>query len=383
MMSIISKSVLTIVGLTLITTAYGQSNGDSNISGQEDSPNVISTAVPFLNISPDSRAGGMGETGAATNPDINSQAWNPAKYAFIDAKYGASFSYTPWLRSLVDDINLYYVSGFYRLDKMQTISASLRYFSVGSILFKETDVDEGYYVKPNEFAIDGTYTRLLSQKFSGAISFRYIYSNLSGGMDNGLEPGSSVAADVAFYYKTPFKSGNNKSSFASGINISNIGSKISYDGQNKEFIPTNLKLGACYSTELDEYNSLSIALDMNKLLVPTPDTTSTSYADQTKDIGVIEGMFTSFSDAPGGAKEEWHEITWSVGAEYWYNKQFALRGGYFYEHETKGNRKYFTAGVGLKFNVFNIDASYIIPVVQNNPLANTIRFTLGFSPSEI
>lgn len=370
---------MAIIGLTFTISSYGQ----SNVSGQdESSPNVISTAVPFLNISPDSRAGGMGETGAATNPDNNSQAWNPAKYAFLEQQYGASFSYTPWLRSLVDDINLLYASGFYKLDKMQTISGSLRYFTVGTILYKTDELDPGYEGKPNEFAIDATYTRLLSSKFSGAISFRYIYSNL-GALDESMQPGSSVAADVAFFYKTGFKSGGKKSSFASGINISNIGSKISYDGQNKEFIPTNLKLGACYSTELDEYNSLSIALDMNKLLVPTPDTTSTSYADQTKDVGVIEGMFTSFSDAPGGAQEEWHEITWSVGAEYWYNKQFALRGGYFYEHETKGNRKYFTAGVGLKFNVFNIDASYIIPVVQNNPLANTIRFTLGFSPSEI
>jgi hypothetical protein len=361
---------------------YGQSN-EINLSGQM---NVISTAVPFLNISPDSRGGAMGETGAATAPDLYSQAWNPAKYAFLDSENGVAISFTPWLRYLVNDINMYYVSGFHRIDKMQTISGSLRYFSVGEVIIRESEAGIPYQIKPNEFAIDAAYSRLLSKKFAGSVAFRYIRSDLSASQVDGMQPGNTFAADVAFFYKQPMKSGKLKSDFTAGVNVSNIGAKISYDGVNKEFIPTNLKLGAAYTTDLDAYNRLSFALDLNKLLVPTPsaDTTTTaSYIDENSDVGVIEGMFQSFGDAPGGFEEEMHEINVSIGAEYLYSKQFALRGGYFYEHETKGNRKYITAGAGLTFNIFTIDASYIIPMVANNPLSNTIRFSLSFNLSDI
>jgi hypothetical protein len=386
MRRILRNSVFVLAVFMLGATSFAQNVSTDDLSGQDlsEQMNVISSAVPFLNISPESRGGAMGETGVATTPDVNSQAWNPSKYAFMNQQYGVTGSFTPWLRHLVSDINLYYLSGFYKLDKRQTISGAVRYFSVGTIIFKESAEGAEMPVKPSEYAVEGSYSRLLSKKFAGAVTFRYIHSDLSGGHSEEIKAGNSFASDVAFYYKTPMKVGKHKSDFAAGINISNIGAKISYDGgTNKEFIPTNLKLGACYTTELDKYNTLSFAVDLNKLLIPTPDTTSVSYASQTKDVSVVSGMFKSFGDAPGGMKEELHEIMISVGAEYWYNKQFALRAGYFHEHETKGNRKYITAGAGLKFNVFTIDASYIIPMEQNNPLANTIRFSLSFSPSEI
>jgi hypothetical protein len=380
----LSKIRISLAAMSVLMSGalFGQASTD-DLSGQM---NVISTAVPFLNISPESRGAAMGETGVATSPDLNSQHWNPAKYAFLDTDMGVSLSFTPWLRYLVNDINMYYLSGFYRIDKMQTISGSLRYFSVGSVIIRETEDGGEYQVKPNEFAIDAAYSRLLSDKFSGGVAFRYIRSDLSGGMVEGMEAGNTFAADVAFFYKQPLKSGKLKSDITGGINISNIGAKISYDGVNKEFIPTNLKIGGGYSTDLDAYNRLSFALDLNKLLVPTPSSSAEStsdYADENNDVGVMEGVFKSFNDAPGGMEEELNEITLSVGAEYLYAKQFALRGGYFYEHETKGNRQYITAGVGLSFNIFTLDASYIIPMVANNPLSNTIRFSLSFNLSDL
>ncbi len=346
--------------------------------------NIISTAVPFLNIAPDSRSGAMGEAGVATAPDFSSQHWNPAKYAFLDEDYGISVSFTPWLRQLVSDINMYYLSGFYRIDKMSTLSGSVRYFSLGNIFITDNGTN-GYDAKPNEFALDAAYSRLLSKKMSGSVAFRYIRSDLGGGMVEGMIPGNTFAADVSFFYKTPIKTGSQKSEIATGVNISNIGAKISYDGDNKQFIPTNLKVGAAYTTEIDKYNKLTFALDFNKLLVPTPgllDSTQISYAQENKDVGVITGMFKSFGDAPNGFKEELQEISISVGMEYWYNQQFALRAGYFHENENKGNRKFITAGAGLKMNMFTVDASYIIPMVQNNPLANTIRISLSFNLSD-
>jgi hypothetical protein len=381
MRGFISKSIL---ALTLLATISFSSLSQSSTIDLSDKTNVISTGVPFLTISPDSRTGGMGEAGVATSPDLNSQAYNPAKYAFLDADLGVSASFTPWLRNLVGDINMYYFTGFYRLDKMQTVSASVRYFSLGDIYFTE-DGSTGYNVQPNEFSIDAAYARALSKKVAGSVAFRYIHSDLSGGMVQDMQPGNTFAADVAFYYQSKMKVGKLPSNIAAGIDISNIGAKISYDGgTTKQFIPTNLKLGTAYTTDIDNYNQITFALDFNKLLVPTPgDTSKTNYKEETQDIGVIQGMFQSFSDAPGGFKEELHEITASIGAEYIYDKQFAIRAGYFHEHETKGNRKYMTAGVGLKFNVFSLDASYIIPVAQNNPLANTIRFSLSYNFSDM
>ncbi len=352
--------------------------------------NIISTAVPFLGIAPDSRAGGMGNAGVASTPDVNSQHWNPAKFAFIDGNMGAAMSYTPWLRKLVNDINMYYLTGFMRIDEMQVVSASLRYFTLGDITFRTSQEDIGYQVKPNEFAIDLAYSRLLSEYFSGAVAFRYIrsdlFQSLSGGED--LSAGNSFAADLAFYFRSNTNLFGSNSEISSGINISNIGSKISYDGFDKQFIPTNMRLGVGVSTELDAYNAVSFSLDLNKLLVPTPGLSVAEdgeifYPDTSRDMSVTKAMFRSFSDAPGGFKEELQEISYALGAEYWYDQQFAIRAGYFHEHENKGNRKHFTAGIGLKFNMLTLDASYIIPVVQNNPLANTIRFTLGIDLDQI
>ncbi len=345
--------------------------------------NTITTGVPFLTIAPDSRSGAMGDAGVAISPDVNSQHWNPAKYAFAESEMGIALSYTPWLRNLVQDINLAYLVGYKRLDDHQTVSASLRYFTLGDIQFMSEYGDQLGQQKPNEFAVDFGYTRLLSDNFSGAVALRYIRSDLTGGqMVNGVvtHAGTSYAADVAFYYQNQIRMNRKNSTIAAGINISNIGSKISYtDGETKDFIPTNLKVGVSYKTEMDRYNTITFTFDANKLLVPTPSKDSTDIITGSgSNKSPIAGIFSSFSDAPGGAKEEFKEINFSVGTEYWYNKQFALRAGFFYEDPTKGNRKFFTAGAGLKMNVFALDFSYLLPVAQNNPLANTLRFTLSF-----
>ncbi|WP_299579377.1 type IX secretion system outer membrane channel protein PorV [uncultured Sunxiuqinia sp.] len=346
--------------------------------------NTILTGVPFLTIAPDSRAGAMGDAGVASTPDMNSQHWNPAKYAFIDSEMGVALSYTPWLRNLVDDINLAYLVGYKRLDDLQALSASLRYFSLGDISFMSDYGDFQGQQSPNEFAIDVAYTRLLSDHFSGSVAMRYIRSDLTGGqLVNGVPStaGNSYAADIAFYYQNEMRVNRKESVFSAGINISNIGSKISYtDGQTKDFIPTNLKLGVGYQTEMDQYNTIGFYFDINKLLVPTPSTDSVDIVEGgfSEDKSVISGIFSSFGDAPGGLKEELQEISYAVGAEYWYNKQFALRVGYFYENENKGNRKFMTAGAGLRLNVFALDFSYLIPTVRNHPLENTLRFTLSF-----
>ena len=373
-----------VLALVFITVENVKAQG--TLSGA----NTITTGVPFLGITPDSRAGGMGDVGVGTSADVTSQHWNPAKYVFMESEMGVGLSYSPWLRNLVDDINLAYLSGYKKLDAIQSVSASLRYFALGDITFTS---DQGQFVSqqsPNEFAIDLAYSRKLSDVFSGSVAVRYIRSDLTAGQDvNGVPtyPGSSYAADVAFYYYNEFRRSRKNNSFSAGVNIQNIGSKISYtDGEIKDFIPTTLKLGASYTTELDNYNSFSFSVEANKLLVPTPPADSTAYGDDdviwaggiNSDIGVIEGIFKSFGDAPGGLKEELQEIAWSVGVEYWYNKQFALRAGYFYENEFKGNRKYLTAGAGLKMNVFALDFSYLLPTQRNHPLENTLRFSLSF-----
>ncbi len=349
--------------------------------------NTITTGVPFLAITPDSRAGGMGDAGVGTSADVNSQHWNPAKYIFMESDMGVGLSYSPWLRNLVDDINLAYLTGYKKIDDVQAVSASLRYFALGDITFTDNHAQEISTQSPNEFALDLAYTRQLSEVFSGAVAIRYIRSDIGSGAGiEGYTPGNSYAADVAFYYYNEFRRSRKDNAFSAGINIQNIGSKISYDdGTTKDFIPTTLKLGAAYTMELDNYNSVSFALEANKLLVPTPvDTVDYSNGSViwsggvNSDVGVIEGIFKSFADAPGGFAEEFHEITWSAGVEWWYNKQFALRAGYFYEHPTKGNRQFITAGVGLKLNVFALDFSYLLPTQRNHPLENTLRFSLSF-----
>ena len=362
--------------------------GQTLATGQEVKYNPISTAVPFLTITPDSRHGAMGDVGVATSPDANSQYLNPSKYAFAEGKFGFSLSYTPWLRQLVNDINLAYMAGYYRIDNNQVIGSSLRFFSMGDITLTGQDQTTIGTVSPSEFAFDVSYSRKLSDRLSGGVAMRYIRSDLSGGI--GAETytaGNAWATDVSFYYFNKWGGTGDSRSIAAGINFSNIGGKISYDeGQNKEFLPANMRLGTTFTNEIDDFNSFSVSLDFNKLLVPTPKTQITYSStgevvvlpDNTSNQSVISSIFGSFSDAPGGLKEELQEFTISTGAEYWYNKQFALRAGYFYEAQNKGNRKFFTAGVGVKMNVAAIDFSYVIPVQRNNPLANTIRFTVLF-----
>jgi len=345
-----------------------------------DQLNPLITGVPSLSIAPDSRAGGMGDVGAATTPDVNSQHWNPAKYAFMESEAGVSLSYTPWLSKLVSDIDLAYLAGYWKFDQRQAVSASLRYFSLGEINLTDQDGGPVGTANPNEFAFDIAYSRLLSDKFSAAVALRYIRSdlnngiNISGGTD--MYPGNSVAADVAGYYRTPIALETGDGTLAFGLNISNMGSKISYDDfETSNFIPTNLRFGGSFEYPIDNYNKISVSTDLNKLLVPTQNNMT---IDEYSDISLLSGIFKSFSDAPGGAKEELREIMWSVGAEYAYNNQFFVRGGYFNESQYKGNRKYFTAGAGFKLNVFQLDAGYVISTSQSNPLDQTLRFSLSF-----
>jgi hypothetical protein len=347
---------------------------------------VVSSAVPFLSIAPDSRGGAMGDAGVATSPDINSQYWNPAKSVFNESRSGIALSYTPWLRNLVNDMNLAYLTGYHQLDDKQALSGSLRYFDLGSMqLFDEGGGSAGSS-NPNEFAVDFGYSRKLSDYWSGAVALRFILSDIYNGIASvDLEAGTSYAADVAFFYNKKFYKNRKYSTISGGINISNIGSKISYNaGDIKDFIPTNLRIGGTYSTEIDKYNKLGFSLDLNKLLVPSPviDTTVTGVPVLSnlgnQDVGPIEGIFISFADAPHGFSEELSEITISLGAEYWYSNQFAVRAGYFYEPATKGDRKFLTFGAGLKMNVFSLDFSYIYTLKRTSPLENTLRFTLGF-----
>jgi len=363
-----------------------------NIRGQATTSgaNTITTAVPFLSITPDSRGGGMGDASVGATPDLNSQHWNPSKYAFMESDVGVSLSYSPWLRALVSDINLAYLVGYKKIDDVQTVSSSLRYFSLGDIIFtSEYGTFEGQK-SPNEFALDLGYVRKLSDIFSGSVAVRYIRSDLTGGqLVNGVETkaGNTYAADVSFYLYKEFRANRKDNIFSAGINIQNIGAKISYtDGEVKDFIPTMLKFGAAYTTELDQYNSFSFSFEADKLLVPTPPRDTVYYEQGSviypggvySDKSVIAGIFSSFTDAPGGIQEELQEINLMAGVEYRYNKQFALRAGYFWEHENKGNRKFLTAGAGFRMNVFALDFSYLLPTQQNHPLANTLRFTLSF-----
>ncbi len=384
--------------LTSCLTGFSQgiNNTDGNLIGQNVTYNPIQTAVPFLTIAPDSRAGAMGDIGLATSPDANSLHWNPAKYAFINDDIGVAISYIPWLRNLVNDINLAYVTGYRRLDRQQVMALSLRYFSLGDIQFTNEFGQDIMMHSPNEFAIDAAYSRLFSEKMSGSIAFRFIRSDLSAGTEVGgalSKAGVSFAADVAAYYINDEVMLSDKDAELSfGANISNIGTKISYTELEDDFIPVNLGIGTSYKIILDQYNSLTFAADLNKLLVPTPPLIKddTIIAGKSNDVSVVEGIFQSFNDAPGILdkntgkrsilKEEIREIMYSFGAEYWYSNQFAVRAGYFHEHQYKGNRKYYTMGVGIKLNVFAIDLSYLVPKnnINNNPLANTVRFTMLF-----
>ncbi len=378
---------------------FGQINYNQ-VSGQDvnNRLNTITTAVPFLLITPDSRAGGMGDVGVASSTDVNSIHWNASKLAFADKKLAIGVSYTPWLRALVPDINLAYLSGYYKTKKNGVIGASLRYFSLGDITFTDANGQTIGQFKPNEFAFDIAYAVKLAKEFSVGGAVRYVNSNLTNGQNvqgSTTHPGRTIAVDLsALYKKEKIKLADKKATAAIGLNISNIGAKMSYsDRNNADFIPINLRLGGSLAIQIDDYNSIAFMADVNKLLVPTPpiydvDTLgSPKYGADGKPIilkgkdprrGVAEGIFGSFNDAPGGGKEELREINYSVGMEYWYNKLFAVRAGYFYEHPLKGNRKYFTLGAGIKYNVFGLDFAYLIPMQQRNPLQNTLRFTLTF-----
>ncbi len=370
----------------------------NELAGQQGS-RVITTAVPFLLIAPDARQGGMGEAGVATTPDANSMHWNPAKYAFIEKDFGFGISYSPWLRKLVNDINLAYVSGYYRIDDRSTVASTLTFFTLGDITFTDEFGNSLGTYRPNEFAFDGTYARKFSEHFSGAVAARFIYSNLTQGQFvQGAETsaGISIAADVAVFYTNELDLGSMDGFINWGLNISNIGNKISYSKTaiNKDFIPTNFRTGMLFGMNLDDYNELSFTIDFNKLLVPTPpiyqtdslgnpvyDDSNNPVIDMGMDpnVSVVQGMLQSWYDAPFGFEEELREWSIAFGVEYWYDKQFALRGGFFYEDATKGNRKFFTLGAGLRYNVFGLDLAYLIPIEQQNPLENTLRFTLLFN----
>ena len=384
------KTVIATLAAVLVSHSLG---AQDNIKNDEFNP--ITTGVTSLSIAPDARGASMGDLGAATDPDANSQFWNPSKYAFAYSQAAVSLSYTPWLRKLVNDIFLANLSGYCKLGSSdnQAISASLRYFSLGEVQTNPVG-GGGQSLNPYEMSIDVGYSRKLSEKFSMGVVFRYIYSDLgfsdsyAGDQSTGA---SAFSADISGYYTTYPIIGRNECQWSWGWNISNIGSKVSYnDGEDPAFLPTNLRLGTAFTFPLADYHNLTIGLDANKLLVPAKPRESDfedtpegqrQYLDALEDwenMTSFTGIFKSFSDAPGGFKEELREISWSLGAEYSYNNQFFLRAGYFYENEFKGNRKYFSLGAGFSLNVVRLDASYMIAAAQTSPLDQTLRFSLTF-----
>lgn len=361
-----------IFSFTILSQVNAQNSGV--ISGQDTSRRVITTAVPFLSIAPDPKSGAMGDVGVATTPDANSTYWNPAKLAFANQKAGVAFSFTPWLTKYVDDMSLSYLSGFYKLDNNQALGLSMTYFDLGDIELTDGSGGSLGSFNPREFALSATYSRKLSEKFSLGVTGKFIHSNLSGNITTSPttdpKPGTSIAADIGIYHNSQISFVKKQSLLSYGVSITNIGSKITYNSADEEdFIPTNLKLGGALSTFLDPYNKITFALDLNKLMVPTPQPDGSE-----RDKGVLEGMFSSFGDAPNGFTEEMQEIMISSGIEYEYKETFALRAGYFYENENKGNRKYFTFGAGFQVKKLEFNFSYLIPQFQDHPLAETLRF---------
>lgn len=353
---------------------------------KEDFFNPVNTSVTSQTIAPDARSAGMGDVGVATDPDVVSQYWNPAKYPFTISRAGVALNYTPWLRELVNDMDLAYLAGYYRIGDYSAVSASLRYFSLGEVFLGTSD--DAMTINPYEMSLDVAYSLMLSETFSIGAAVRWIYSDLTYDYTSDTAPGSAFAADLACYYQNYINIGQRECQLGLGLNISNIGSKISFGGDNNsEFIPTNMRLGASLMIPIDEYNRFTISADANKLLVPTypkqEDGESTEdYQERVQknyyDVSSISGIFKSFGDAPGGFKEELQEIQWSVGGEYVYHDKFALRAGYHHESANKGNRKYFTVGAGFKMSVFSLDAGYVIATAKSNPLDQTLRFTLSF-----
>ena len=387
MLTIQKISMLVVSVITLSTSVQAQITIGSGTG--DDYLNTVTTAVPFLRIAPDARSGGMADVGIAITPDANSIFWNASKLVFIDDEHpsGLSITYTPWLKNLVNDIYLAYLNGYWKVDELSALSASLRYFSLGTITFTDNSGNVLQDFRPNEFAFDVAYARKLTDNFSAGLNLKYLYSNLATGqVVNGVEikPAQGVAADISMFYTNEFKTNGKDSELGLGLNISNIGNKITYTSSiEKDYIPTNLGIGASYGVHFDDYNKLTLAVDLNKLMVPTPDTADSDPQNGIPDFkeqGVVSGMFSSFGDAPNGFSEELHEVIISTGLEYWYDNKFAVRTGYFYEHATKGGRQFFTVGLGLRYNVFGLDFSYLVPTSNNqNPLDNTLRFTLMFN----
>ena len=369
--------------LTVVSAVIALSTGAQE---KTDIFNPEKNSVTSQTIAPDARAAGMGDVGAATDPDVNSQYWNPAKYPFCISRAGVAVNYTPWLRQLVSDMDLAYLAGYYRIGDYSAVSASLRYFSLGEVMMDEDAA--GMTISPYEMSVDVAYSLMLSEKFSIAAAVRWIYSDLTYDYTDDTSPGSAFAADIACYYQDYVMIGNRECQLGLGLNISNIGSKITFGGDdNSEFIPTNMRLGASLMIPIDEYNRFTIAADANKLLIPTyplqEDGESTEdYQQRVQkdyyDVSSIGGIFKSFGDAPGGFKEELQEIRWSIGAEYVYNDKFSLRAGYHHESENKGNRKYFTFGAGFRMSAFSLDCGYVWATAKSNPLDQTLRFTLAF-----
>jgi hypothetical protein len=379
------KKIIVQLGLVL---AFAVAFNQTNVYGQieNESINTIVTAVPFLRIAPDARAGSMGDAGLATSTDANSMHFNASKLAFAENDISLSATYTPWLRALdLQDVYLAYLSGYKQIDKNSTVGLSLRYFSLGNIQFTDFNGMSLGSNRPNEFEIAGAYARKLSDNLALGVSLKFIYSRLANGQYNGFDirPGIAAGADISATYKSDKGIfGQDDSQLTVGAAITNLGTKITYTTDAfGEFIPTNLGVGVAYEYPIDDYNSIVFAVDVNKLLVPTPDTLDTDgngVLDH-KEIGVASAIFSSFSDAPGGFGEELSELSYSVGVEYWYDRQFAIRAGYFHEDPTKGNRKYFTVGLGLKYNIFGLNFSYLVPTSnRTNPLDNTLRFSLVF-----
>lgn len=349
--------------------------------GEKDQFNPIMTAVTSQSIAADARAASLGDIGAATEPDVYSQSWNPAKYPFTISRAGLAINYTPWLRQIVNDIALLNAAGYIRLGDYQAISASLRYFSLGDVTAGDMTV------RPYELGVDVAYSRMLSEKFSASVALRYMYSDISGHYDDNTTAGSAFAADIACYYNNYVMMGNRECQFSFGVDISNIGSKINYGEDYSYFIPTNLRIGFNYLIPINEYNRFSICADINKLLVPSrplqrEDESNEDYEERVRteyyDVSSISGIFKSFGDSERGFKGELEEIRWSIGAEYTYNDKFSLRAGYHHESEMQENRKYFTVGAGFRMNVLSIDAGYVIATTPSNPLDQTLRVSLAF-----
>ncbi|WP_308589291.1 type IX secretion system outer membrane channel protein PorV [Prevotella sp.] len=353
--------------------------------------NPIHTALVSQTIAPDARSAGMGDVGAATDPDVNSQYWNPAKYPFCISRAGLALNYTPWLRSLVGDMDIAYLAGYYRIGDYSAVSASLRYFSLGEVFVGTDgtgDISNAQTINPYEMSFDVAYSLMLSEKFSIAAGVRYLMSDMTYKSDEEKSASSAFAADISCYYNNYINIGSRECQLGLGLSISNIGSKIKFNGdENSDFIPTNMRLGAALMVPIDEFNRFTIAADANKLLVPTypqqnEGEEENDYKKRVEDeyysLSSISGMFKSFGDAPGGFKEEMQEVNWSIGAEYVYNDKFSLRAGYHNEAENKGNRKYFTVGAGFRMSAFTLDCGYVIATAKSNPLDQTLRFTLGF-----